>query len=52
MNWLTNEILFYGGIILAGGSLLFAVIYFCVSRIKAVKLNAQLDAEYGNREKK
>lgn len=52
MQWITNEVLFYGGIIFAGGSLLLAIIYFCVVRIKFIKLNAQLDTEYGEQDKK
>lgn len=52
MDWLTNEVLFYGGIIITGYSILSAIIFLCVSKIKAVRLNAQLDAEYGERKKK
>lgn len=52
MDWLTNEILFYGGLILICSSLLLAIIYFCISKIKSVKLNAQLDAEYGENTQK
>lgn len=49
MDCLTNEILFYGGIIITGCSILSAIIYFCVAKIKFVKLNAQLDLEYGEK---
>ena len=52
MDWLTNEVLFYGGIIITGCSILSAIIFLCVTKIKAVRLNAQLDAEYGERKKK
>lgn len=52
MEWLTNEVLFYGGLVITGGSVLSAIIYFFISRIKSVNLNAQLDAEYGARERK
>lgn len=49
MSWLTNEVLFYGGIIITVCSILSAVIYFCVSKIKKLKLKAQLESEYGER---
>lgn len=51
MDWLTNEVLFYGGITIIGCSLLSAIIFLCASKIKAVRLNAQLDAEYGERKR-
>lgn len=47
MGWLTNEILFYGGGVLAGSSVLLAIIFFFISKVKSIKLNAQLDKEYG-----
>lgn len=47
MEWLTNEILFYGGIVAAVGSVVTAIIYFSISQIKKIRLNIQLDAEYG-----
>lgn len=49
MSWLTDEILFYGGMIVAGGSFLMAILYFCVAKVQAVKLEAQLNAEYGEK---
>lgn len=49
MNWMTNEVLFYGGIGITSGSLLFGIIYLCVSKVKSVRLNAQLDSEYGEK---
>ncbi len=51
MNWFTDEILFYGGIVVIAGSLMAAVLYFFVSQIRKVRLNAQLDAEYGEKDK-
>lgn len=51
MEWITNEMLFYGGILLAGISALLAIIFFCISKVKSAKLNAQLDKEYGERSK-
>lgn len=50
MEWLSNEILFYGGMVLMGCSLMSAMIYFCIAKIKAVKLEMKLNAEYGERE--
>ena len=52
MDWLTNEVLFYSGLGITGVSLLLAIVYFCISKIKSVRLNAQLDTEYGERKKK
>lgn len=51
MNWLTNETLFYGGILITGCTVLSAIIYFCISKIKSIKLKAQLELEYGERKK-
>ena len=51
-NGLTNEILFYGGIILAGCTLLTGFIYLCISHIQKIRLDAQLDAEYGIKKKR
>lgn len=50
MNWLTNEVIFYGGIITIVGSLIMAVIYFISSHIQYIHLNVQLDEEYGKEE--
>lgn len=49
MEWLINEVLFYGGLIIVGCSVISGIIYFCVSKIKAVRLKAQLDVEYGGK---
>lgn len=51
MNWFTDEILFYGGIVVAAGSFFIAVVYFLISQIRGVRLNAKLDIEYGEKEK-
>lgn len=51
-NMLTNEILFYGGLAITGCTLLAAFIYLCMSHIKKIRLDAQLDAEYGKKNKK
>lgn len=52
MDWLTNEVLFYGGLGITGSTLLLAIILFCVFKVKSVRLNAQLDSEYGEKKKK
>lgn len=49
---MTDEILFYGGAAFALVSLITAVIYFSISQIRKVRLNAQLDKEYGEEKKK
>lgn len=54
MGWLTNELLFYGGIIVAGGSVAAAAIYFILAYVRWTRLSIKLDEEYGkmHREKK
>lgn len=47
MNWLSNEILFYGGIIVSACSLMAAIVVFFISKIKLAHLNSRLDEEYG-----
>lgn len=47
MDWLTNDIIFYGGIIFAGIALLLAITSIFIFTIKKINLNARLDAEYG-----
>lgn len=47
MEWLTNEILFYGGIIIVIVSLLTAIMLFFIFKIKGIRLGAELDSEYG-----
>ncbi len=49
MEWSSSELLFYGGIAICGVALLLAIISFCAFKIRAVKLNARLEAEYGKR---
>ncbi len=51
MDRLTNEFLFYGGIIITGCVLISAILYFCISKVKSVKLKMELNAEYGEEEK-
>ena len=51
MEWITNEAIFYGGIIIASCSLLVAIVYFFVSKIRKMNLDTRLDAEYGKKVK-
>ncbi len=52
VDWLTDEVLFYGGLILTGTSLAAAAVFFIISHIQWVHLSSQLDAEYGERKEK
>lgn len=47
MAGLTNEMLFYGGLIVAGGSLLGFLFFVFVLQIRRIRLNSKLDEEYG-----
>ena len=47
MNLVTDEILFYGGLILAGLAGVSGIIYFLLYRIKRMRLESQMDKEYG-----
>lgn len=51
MNWLSNEMLFYGGIVVVIVSLIVAILYFIVSRISKNHLKTKLDMEYGEKKK-
>lgn len=51
MDWLTNEVLFYGGIVIAAASALLLVGYAIVSHIRWIHLSVQLDEEYGKETK-
>ncbi len=51
MDWLTDEMLLYGGLTAAGGALLLSFLYFCFSQIAKTRLRARLDSEYGERKK-
>ena len=52
MEWITDELLFYGGMAIAACSLLALLLCVCIFQIKKVRLNARLDAEYGEQKKK
>ena len=47
-----NEVLFYGGMIMAVIALILALIFFITYKVKSAKLNRQLDKEYGESRKK
>lgn len=49
MNWLTDEVMFYGGMIVFVCSLVLGIIYCIISYIKKIHLNMQLDEEYGKK---
>ncbi len=51
MSWLTDEILFYGGIIGMALAIVLMILYFLISQLRRVKLNVKLDAEYGEKER-
>lgn len=50
MEWLTNEVLLYGGIGTAICTAVTALIYSVVLRIQWIRMNAQMDEEYGKKE--
>ena len=52
MDWLTNEVIFYSGIIVVGLSVLSGGLYLGISKIRALKLKNQLDLEYGKPQSK
>ncbi len=42
-----NDILFYGGLVLAAAALILGVIYIIVCKRRMAKLRAKMDLEYG-----
>ena len=44
-----GEILFLGGLAMAGGSVAVAIVVFAVLWVSKCRLNASLDAEYGKK---
>lgn len=50
MDWLTDSVIFYGGLIISSASLLIAIAAIFVLRSRKKKLSAKLDEEYGRRE--
>ena len=51
MEWGAGELLFYGGLIVTVGSLLAAILFLCIYKVKSAWLKAQLDIEYGGKKK-
>lgn len=51
MNWLTNERLFYGGVICIVFALVWGVVALCVLKMKKLRLELQMDREYGTYKK-
>lgn len=49
MGFLTDEFLFYGGIITAGVSAAALIVSLLMFRIGKLTLDSKLDAEYGER---
>ncbi len=52
MMGLSNEMIFYGGIVIAGCSLLAMIFHLCISQIQKVRLHSKLVQEYGEKQKK
>ena len=50
MDWLTNEIILYIGISLAIISVIISAIYFPIAKVRKVRLLAQLEKEYGEKD--
>lgn len=51
MEWLTNEVLFYGGIVIVAVSAVVGLVHLVASKFKAFRLKTQLIAEYGEMDK-
>ncbi len=51
MAWLTDELLFYGGMVTAAITAVAALLYFCIWKIRKTHLDVRLDEEYGKRKK-
>lgn len=49
MEWLTDELLFHGGIIIAVSAGIIALVVTFVMIILGMRLGARLDAEYGSK---
>lgn len=50
MDWLTNEVMLYGGGAVFVGTAAVAAIYSVILRIQWLRMNKQMDEEYGKRE--
>lgn len=49
---LSNEVIFYGGILIAGCSFLAIILHLCISQVQKVRLHSKLVQEYGEKQKK
>ena len=49
---LSTEVIFYGGILIAGCSLLAMILHLCISQVQKVRLHSKLVQEYGEKQKK
>lgn len=47
MEWLTAEIMFYGGIAIAASAVAMSILCFTVLHIRKIRLTVKLDEEYG-----
>lgn len=47
MEWITNELILYGGLCLAALSVVALIIYFVSYKFRKMKLTNQLIKEYG-----
>lgn len=47
INWLSDEMIFYVGLAIAGLSAIAMITYMVTSRIELIKLNNKLNEEYG-----
>nr|WP_302140114.1 hypothetical protein [uncultured Schaedlerella sp.] len=52
MEWLTDEILFYGGMTAAIGSAGAAAVYYIIACARRARLSIRLDEEYGKTDRK
>lgn len=48
MDWLTDELLFYGGLATVIAALILLIIYMIISHITLLHLKKKLDTEYGD----
>lgn len=48
MRWMTDELLFYGGILLMTAMLILLIIYVCISQVMKKRLEKRLREEYGD----
>lgn len=47
MDWLTDELLFYGGIMILIISVILLIIYTCITCVAYSRLKKRLKEEYG-----